>query len=146
MKKPITLKSIERQSQYIPVKRDGRDVIRVSNHLPAAMRLLNGNLTGKCRNVYLIFVKSIIDETTKNGAELAILIRLMESNYANEREYGEITLNNFIVEIGEDAKKGMNYRIIDGNSDGEINQNVNDVKKMLKTSGFLPLAYIDMAD
>jgi len=146
MKKPITRKYIKKQSQYIPVNPDGMDVIRVSNHLPTSKRLLNGSLTGKCKNVYLILRKSIIDETTKDGAELAALIRLKESDNANERKLGNITLNNYIVEIGKKTKKGMNYRIIEGNSDAEIDTAVEDVKTMLKTSAFVPLKFIDSAE
>jgi len=146
MKKPINIKSIKRKSDYIAVKQDGMDIIRVSNHLPDAKRLLNGSVTGKCKNVYLIFRKSMIDETTKDGAELAALIRLKESDNANERKLGEITLNNYIVEIGKKAKKGMNYRIIEGNSNDETKKAVNDVIKMLKTSAFVPLKFIDLAE
>jgi len=146
MKKPLTRKSIENQSDYIPVKRDGRDVIRVSNHLPSAKRLLSGSVTGKCKNVYLIFRKSMIDETTESGAELAMLIRLKESNNADERKQGEIALNNLIVAIGEDAKKGMNYRIIEGSSKNDVRKAVDNAKNMLKTSVFVPLKYIAMTD
>jgi len=134
------------KSEYMAVKRDGRDIIRVSNHTPNPFRLLRGEKTKHCKNVYLIFMKNIIDETRENGAELATLIRLKESSDTEKRELGEIGLNNLIVRIGEDAKKGMNYRIIEGNSDDEIDTAVEEVKAMLKTTVFVPLKYIAMTD
>jgi len=146
MKTPITRKSIENQSDYIPVRRDGRDIIRVSNHLPTAKRLLSGSVTGKCKNIYLIFRKSMIDETTESGAELATLIKLKESSNADERKQGEIVLNNIIVEIGKDAKKGMNYMIIDGSNKDEVRKAIDDVKNMLKATVFVPLKYITTDD
>jgi len=56
---------------------------------------------------------------------------------------GETDLNNWMVEIGNDAKKGMNYQIIDGNSGHEIDTAVEKATNMLKTSIFVPLKYID---
>jgi len=146
MKKSICRTLTAGQSEYIPVKQDGRDVIRISGHAPTPYRLLRGKDTMHCKNVYLIFAKNMIDETRESGAELAKFIQLKESDNANERKLGEIALNNYIVSIGEDAKKGINYRIIEGNSDDEINKDVNAVKNMLKTTVFVPLKYITVAD
>jgi len=146
MKKSIFQTLTAGQSEYIPVRRDGRDVIRLSDHAPTPFRLLRGEKTRYCKNVFLIFVKNMIDETGKNSAELAKFIRLTESDNANERKLGEIALNNYIFSIGEDAKKGINYRIIEGYSDYEIDTAVEKVKAMLKTTVFVPLKYIAMAD
>jgi len=146
MKKSILRTLRAGRSEYIAVKRDGRDVIRVSGHAPTPPRLLRGEKTRYCKNIFLIFVKNAIDETGENSAELAKFIRLKESDNANERKLGEIALNNYIVEIGEYAKKGMNYRIIEGNSDDEVDTAVEKVKAMLKTTVFVPLKYIAMAD
>jgi len=146
MKKSIFQMLREGRSDYILVRRDGRDVIRVSGHAPSPSNLLRGEKTRYCKNVFLIFVKNMIDETGENSAELAKFIRWKESDNANERKLGEIALNNLIVAIGEDAKKGMNYRIIESNNDDELKKDVNQVRDMLKTTVFVPLKYIAMAD
>jgi len=146
MKKSMLRTLREGRSDYIAVKRDGRDIIRVSSHAPTPPRLLRGEKTKYCTNIFLIFVKNTIDETGKNSADLAKFIRLKESDNANERKLGEIALNNYIVEIGENAKKGMNYMIIEGNSDDEIDTAVEEVRAVLKTSVFVPLKYITADD
>jgi len=56
----------------------------------------------------------------------------------------DFRLNNLIVAIGEDAKKGMNYRIIESNNDDELKKDVNQVRNMLKTTVFVPLKYISI--
>jgi len=93
MKKSIFQMLREGRSDYIPVRRDGRDVIRVSGHAPSPSNLLRGEKTRHCKNVFLIFVKNMIDETRENSAALAKFIRWKESDNANERELGEIALN-----------------------------------------------------
>jgi predicted house-cleaning noncanonical NTP pyrophosphatase (MazG superfamily) len=142
MKKTVSQLLSEIDSVYVPVRNNCRDIIRISGHPPAPNRLKNGEYTKNCKNVYLIFVKSLIDETWEDDAELAELIQLIESNDPEEKKHGDICLNNWIVEIGNKANKGMNYLIIDGNSEYEIDATVEKVKKMLKTSAFIPLEYI----
>jgi len=138
MRKSIFQMLIDGESAYIPVKWDGSDVIRVSGHMPNPKRLLKGRITAKCKNVYLIFVKNMIDK--KSG--LAKLIHVMGLNNPEIKMCGETDLNNLIVEIGKDAKKGMNYQIIEANSDDEIDTAVKKAKERLKTTVFVPLKYI----
>jgi hypothetical protein len=127
-------------SVYINVKRGGDTVIRVSNHLPVPERLVSGSKTKKCDNIYFIFVKSKIDISRKSGARLATLIQLKESKNETEKLQGEAELNNLIVKIGNDSNKSVNYMIV--NNPGEADAVVEDVKKMLKTSVFVPLQHI----
>jgi hypothetical protein len=142
MKKIISLLlNKANKSTYLPVKKDGRDVIRVSGHLPTAANLRAGKKTKDCKNVYLIFVKSMFDVTHKNSAKLAELVKLIDSNDPAEKKLGETRLNDLIVEIGYDANKGMNYMIIDGNSNYEVRETVKAVTRTLKTSVFVPLEY-----
>jgi len=144
MKKSIfrKLKSIDKDSIYIPVKRDGRDVIRIGSHLPDPRNLFSGSVTGKCENIYLIFVKSKINEKRQGGIKLSQLIQSIESNNPKERIKGEIELNNLLVKMGNDIQKGINYQIIDGNTERETEKAVDNVMKMLKTGVFAPLRYI----
>jgi hypothetical protein len=142
MKRTIKQLLCAGSSIYIVVKKDGKDVIRVSGHLPKPANLLKGKQTKGCKNVYLIFVKSAINLTRNNGSKLALAIRLMESKDADERKRGEIYLNNLVAGIGADTQKGTNYLIIDGNTELEIDNAVKIVKQMLKTSVFKPLKHI----
>jgi len=142
MKKTISRQLIESGSVYIPAKKDGRDVIRVSGHLPTAANLLNGDFTRGCKNIYLIFVRDQISvQTRKDGAILYELVRLMDSNDPVKKRRGETDLNNVLVLIGEDACKGVNYRII--NKINEVDATVKEVRRTLNTSVFMPLKYID---
>jgi len=68
MAKSIIQKITENGTAYIPVKKDGKDVIRVSDHAPNPYRLRSGADTKHCKNVYLIFVKSMIDKTRESSA------------------------------------------------------------------------------
>jgi hypothetical protein len=142
MKESISDKLKKQKSIYIPVNSIGDIVIRVSNHFPVAERLVKERVTRKCKNIYLIFVKNMVDKSRKNGVKLANLIRLTESTDDELRIQGEVDLNNFIVKIGNDIQKGMNYKIIDGNSEYELKKAINDVKNMLKSSNFIPLKHI----
>jgi hypothetical protein len=143
MKKTISQLLKEVDSVYLVATKNGDTVIRVSGHLPDPDRLRCGNVTADCKNIYLILVKSLIDPTQEDDVKLAELIEQTESSDENEKRRGETSLNNAIVWLGEDAgNKRMDYMIIDGKSDDEINATVNVVKRMLKTSVFNPLRYI----
>jgi len=142
MKKSVFQKFINHGSAYIPADKDGRIVIRISNHMPTPIRLFYGDITGKCENIYLIFVKSKIEKEKEGGIKLTRLIQLKESNNPKERIQGEIELNNILVNIGNSIKKGINYQIIDGNSKREIEKATDNAVKMLKTTVFIPLEYI----
>jgi len=137
------LKFIEKNSFYIPVKKDGHDIVRISNHLPSSNNLLNGDETKNCKNVYLIFVKNKINKKTKNCIVLAQLIHLIESNNPQRRIDGETKLNNLLVEIGNDAKKGINYQIVSETNDNDIEKAIKNIITTLKTTVFKPLKYIN---
>jgi len=145
MKKSIIkkLKSVDKDSVYIPVKQDGHDVIRVGNHLPNPKNLFDGEITEKCKNIYLIFVKSKIDKKREDGIRLARLIHLIESNDPKEKIQGKTELNNLLVKMGNDIQKGINYQIINGDSDYDIKKTTNNIHKMLKATVFTPLKYIN---
>jgi len=143
MKKSVFQRFIDHGSAYIPVRKDGHDIIRVSSHIPTSTVLFNGKMTGKCKNIYLIFVKNGIDKTKIGGIKLAQLIKLIESNNPEEQIQGKTELNNILVNIGDDLKKGINYQIIEGNSKYEIDKATNNAQKMLKTTIFKPLKYIN---
>jgi len=137
-----TMRTIMRQlaekgSTYIPVDKNGYNVIRLSNHIPTSENLFRGKITGKCKNVYLIFVKSKIDEKRQSGIKLKRFIQFVESNNLQAK----IEFNNLLFKIGDDVKKGINYRIIDGNSKQEIEEAIDNAVKMLKTTVFRPLQY-----
>jgi len=138
----IIRKLIDNGSAYVPVKRDGHEVIRISNHIPTPENLFRGRITGKCKNVYLIFVKSMIDEKRQSGIKLKRFIQFIESTDSEEKIQANIELNNFLFQIGNEVKKGINYQIIDGNSGHEIEQAIDNAVKMLKTTVFVPLKYI----
>jgi hypothetical protein len=142
MKKTISQRLIDGESIYISAKKDGSAVIRVSGHLPTSANLFYGRVTKNCKDVYLIFVKSVIDVTLESGKRLASAIHLIESRDPKEKKLGEIRLNNWVVSIGDGAGKKMNYLIIDGNSEHEIKAAIKAVTKMLKTSVFKPLKHI----
>jgi hypothetical protein len=129
-------------STYIPVKIDGRDVIRISGHLPTAANLRAGKDTKNCKNIFLIFVRNrIVSQIWGEDRTLAKLLRLIDSDDPAEKKCGEIDLNNILVCIGKEAGKGINYKIIDGNSDYEVKETVKAVTRTLKTSVFVPLKY-----
>jgi len=146
MKKTVSQLLSEIDSAYVPVGKDGKNVIRVSGHPPDPVRIKEGKYTKNCENIYLIFVKSLIDTAWQDDAELEKLIRLIESSDAKERARGKADLNNWMVEIGDEAKKGMCYQIIDGNCRRDIDTAVENAAKMLKTSVFVPLKHIVTAD
>jgi hypothetical protein len=142
MKKTISQLLGEGGSVYISATKDGSGVIRVSGHLPDPDKLCIGDVTKNCKNIFLILVRSqIVAQIRRDGAKLAELVRSIDSNNPVEKKLGEMRLNNLIAEIGYDAKKGMNYQIIDGNSEHEIKAAIKAVTKMLKTSVFKPLEY-----
>jgi hypothetical protein len=142
MKKTISQLLNEIDSVYIPATKDGSSVIRISGHLPAPYRLRHGDVTGNCKNIYMIFLRNkIAAQTRADNARLSELVRLIDSNDPAEKRRGVIGLNNILVWIGKDINKKINYQIIDGNSEHEINTTVENVKTMLKTSAFIPLEY-----
>jgi hypothetical protein len=129
-------------STYLPVKKDGRDVIRISGHLPTAANLRAGSDTKNCKNIFLIFVRNrIVSQIWGEDRTLAELLKLIDSDDPAERKRGEIDLNNTLVCIGEEAGKGINYSIIDGNSNYEVIEAIEAVTRTLKTSVFVPLEY-----
>jgi hypothetical protein len=129
-------------SVYIPVTKDGNIVIRVSGHLPKVKNLLKKHLTKNCKYVSLIFVRSLIAaQLRKSGTTLADLVRLIDSDNPEEKMQGEKNLNNLVVRIGKDAQKGMNYIIIDGKNNAEMNVAVKELTRKHKTTVFIPLEY-----
>jgi hypothetical protein len=143
MKKTISQLLNEIGSVYIPATKDGSSVIRLSGHLPAPDRLRYGDITGSCKNIYMIFLRSkIAIQTRIDNAILSELVKLIDSNDPAEKRRGEIGLNNILVLTGKDIGKGINYQIIDGKSEYEIATTIKAVTKMLKTFVFKPLEYI----
>jgi len=142
MMRTIMRKLVKDGSTYIPVDKNGQEVIRLSNHLPTPKNLFRGKITGKCKNIYLIFVKSMIDKKRQSGFDFMRIIQLIESNNPKQKTRAETKLNNFLFGIGNDIKKGINYQIIDGNSEREIEEAIDNAVKMLKTTAFSPLQYI----
>jgi hypothetical protein len=142
MKKTIIQQLDDNDSVYIVATKDGSCVIRVSGHLPDPEKLRDGGVTRNCKNIYLLLVKNFMDKTQEENVQLARLIELKESCNIEEKMQGDVELNNWIVEIGNNAKIGMNYLIIDGNSEHEIKATIKTVMKKLKTTIFIPLKYI----
>jgi hypothetical protein len=147
MKKTVNQLLNKIDSAYIPAAKDGSSVIRISGHLPDADRLRDGDITKDCKNIYMIFVRSLIAvQTRSDDAQLSELVALIDSNDPAKKKRGATDLNNILVWIGEDAGKGINYQIIDGNSNNEIKSTVKTVTKTLKTSVFKRLEYINIIE